>query len=418
MKTILAFFPLLALPGLTAAQEADCLCRNDLAFVYDEMQKLPSYKDQIEGQAASEYRTLYEELQNAVDCRETTAECFSLISRLFIPIRDKHAGVRGVTKRFTQTDLTDSAIVADYRRSEIFLENPRVAVDLDSLHQALSNRGTEEVEGIYYYRDLIVLGLFRTAKPDSLLGVVLRSEFPLWEPGQVVFQLTEYAPNQFHSIHPGLLRRNLLFFKNETYENQRLIETPWKKFPDRIDYHLIEEGAETFSFRTIEEGIDYLRLGDFSINRENRAKADQFYAQIKGQLKSKHLIVDLRNNSGGGNKTSKQFLKLLRSYARKGNVYLLLNRGCNSNCEIFTLTLQRSKKVQALGLPTQGALSYGTNYGRRLPSPSGRFEFVITDMDFSQYLPYEEVGIEPDIRLDYNRDWIEQALEIINGKND
>lgn len=36
-----------------------------------------------------------------------------------------------------------------------------------------------------------------------------------------------------------------------------------------------------------------------------------------------------------------------------------------------------------------------------------------TDMNFHKYIAYESKGIEPEIPLDFSRDWIEQTLEII-----
>ena len=38
-----------------------------------------------------------------------------------------------------------------------------------------------------------------------------------------------------------------------------------------------------------------------------------------------------------------------------------------------------------------------------------------TDMNFHKYIAYEGKGITPEIQLDFNRDWMEQTLEIIDA---
>ena len=48
-------------------------------------------------------------------------------------------------------------------------------------------------------------------------------------------------------------------------------------------------------------------------------------------------------------------------------------------------------------------------------SPSKRFNIHLTDMYFSQYLEYQNVGIKPEHYLNVNSDWIKQTLSIISN---
>jgi hypothetical protein len=59
-------------------------------------------------------------------------------------------------------------------------------------------------------------------------------------------------------------------------------------------------------------------------------------------------------------------------------------------------------------------LSYGSNYGKREKLPSQHFEVYVTDMkNPAKLLKYEDVGINPDIFLDEDSNWIEQVIKII-----
>jgi hypothetical protein len=44
------------------------------------------------------------------------------------------------------------------------------------------------------------------------------------------------------------------------------------------------------------------------------------------------------------------------------------------------------------------------------------FTYMPTDMRQASFLPYENEGIAPEIKLDANTDWIEQTLSIIEKK--
>jgi hypothetical protein len=38
-------------------------------------------------------------------------------------------------------------------------------------------------------------------------------------------------------------------------------------------------------------------------------------------------------------------------------------------------------------------------------------------MNFHKYIEFEGKGIRPQVPLDFNRDWLEQTLEIIESEN-
>jgi len=143
-------------------------------------------------------------------------------------------------------------------------------------------------------------------------------------------------------------------------------------------------------------------------------KSQSFYDSIKNSLTAPSLIVDLRNNEGGAAKVSVKYFKLIKNYAKNGQVFVLVNNGTLSQGEIFTLQLKQLRNVKILGETTKGMLTYGSNYGKRERLPSQAFEIYITDMKGDKRLiPYENYGIKPDIILTGDKDWIDQTIEII-----
>lgn len=140
-------------------------------------------------------------------------------------------------------------------------------------------------------------------------------------------------------------------------------------------------------------------------------EATAFYHAVKDSLSTPNLVVDLRNNPGGGNRTSLLFYRLLKKH--RGQIFVLVNFLTVSNAEQFTVKIKNGPNVTLLGDRTRGMLSYGHRYSESRVTPSGRFRVYFSDMKDhrKRYLPYEGRGIEPDFHLDGDRDWPRQVLE-------
>ena len=70
----------------------------------------------------------------------------------------------------------------------------------------------------------------------------------------------------------------------------------------------------------------------------------------------------------------------MERYNKNARVFVLINNGTLSQCEIFALQLKQFKNVIPLGQTTKGMLAYGSNYGKREKLPSQSFERYITDL--------------------------------------
>jgi C-terminal processing protease CtpA/Prc len=226
----------------------------------------------------------------------------------------------------------------------------------------------------------------------------------------VVAFLKETEPNHFDFIS----NRNgaIYTFRNLVYINKRLSSTPYKKYEGK-DFVSIPSSEEKYQFRRLNQKTDYLRLGTFSSNNKKIAIATSFYESIKDSLTAKNVIVDLRDNTGGGFKTSQQFIKLLKKHM--GNIHILVNNFTVSNAEQFVNELKDKSNVTTYGETTRGTLCYGNNRGTSYTLPSNRFVFYPTDMKARKKdLPFESIGSAPDVELNpFSGDWIKQTLDLI-----
>ncbi|PMD93777.1 hypothetical protein BWI97_17705 [Siphonobacter sp. BAB-5405] len=396
--------------GILTSQ-AQSTYQKDWHQLYTAVQQLPSYREQMKGESKVAYALGAERLKNVQPTSDFQE--FYTLSQLLLPFRDNHlAFYQNPKQAITKEMLVDSAWITAYRQSESFLGFPRATLARDSLEAVLQNTAFDQVEGVYHYESYLQVGIYRTARKDSLLGVVLHSRLPHWQPGQLAFILREFKPDHFRAYHAHLLQKTFLLVKNEKFIPGRLTETPWKKESKTPDY--VNYSGKVFELKALSDQVQYLHLGSFSTSPQELLKSAAFYDRIKDSLHAPQLIVDLRNNGGGGFKASRKFLHLLQRYTRRGTVYALVNHRTFSNAEQFALELRKLKRVTLLGSTTNGTLTYGNNYGKRMALPSGKYTLYPTDMkDSGHYQRYEEVGVAPDILLDYNRDWKEQTLNYI-----
>lgn len=418
---LLAFCWAMNTPAQTTSYEAD------LDALYALLKQTPSYKDQIRGNRQQAFEAVYDSLRRDTVHANNGFERFYKLAHLFFPIRDNHMGFNQFPDRILkQADFRNEEAIQQYRANSYFKDYPAVILNLDSLQASLATKAMDAVEGIYYYDHYLTIGVYRTINQHELVGVVLNTSLPHWEKGQIAVRLYEYLPNCFRAIYGHPLHKYLQFYSNEKYRNHSLVNayfysslsaTVYKKDTSEIDYTAIKESAPTFQFRQLNAAIQYMRLGSFSAMATAMETSQAFYDRINDSLTATHLIVDLRDNTGGATKVSAKFVRLIKQYARKGNVHVLINNGTMSQGEIVTLQLKRCSTVKVYGQTTKGTIAYGVNSGGLKKLPSGQYGVVLTDMkDKGHYFPYENYGVTPDTDLGNTGDWIDLVVQEIEQK--
>ena len=362
--------------------------RQDLDFLYLKIVELPSYKDQFSKKEKNNFKQKLDNLKIGIES-DSDFELFLKLYSLVTSIKDNHLSLYANPESKNKINFN----------TEIF------GLNLDSLKQIVKNKSDKSVEGIYKTGnyELLIYKDFEFFKLLNIKGA---------KPSVVGF-LKETQPNHFDFISSknGLIYSS----RNLVYINSRLSGTPFKKY-ELKDFVNIYPNEDEFQFKKINKNISYLRLGSFATFNENIVVSNKFYNRIKDSLITKNIIVDLRENGGGGFKTSKVYLNLLKSY--KGKIHLIVNNFTISNAEQFVNELQNRTNVMIYGETTKGTIAYGNNRGTNFTLPSGRFVFYPTDMNARKRdLKFENVGVSPDVLLDpFLKDWVEQVMDKIDGK--
>jgi hypothetical protein len=208
----------------------------------------------------------------------------------------------------------------------------------------------------------------------------------------------------------------------------------------------------------------YLQIKNFLSSKEELAA---ILPKIVANQNYKNLIVDLRNNPGGGidsafefakyitdndmgvgyfvtnklhysgyepqlfktlpelqPKSTKEFTKDLETVPGvklifkkpnnpvfTGNIFVLTNGGTGSTCEHIVYSLKNSKRAVVIGEKTAGAMLAAIPFNL-----SGKYSIMLPIADFYAYdgVRLDKVGVNPDIAVK-SEDALNKALEIING---
>lgn len=376
------YFTLLGLISFTCfAQQTNNIA--DLDFLYQAIKKTPSYKSQLKSN--ENYALLYQELkENLSDTDELAV--YKKLYQLIAPIKDNHFGFY---------KIADTSI------------KPRPTVlnlDIDSLKQVLKQKPINDLEGLYE-SDKHEFAVFKSAKNEYSI---------LYLKSKIVTGFIIETPHQsldFISLLNG--NRGFVLARNTKHVNGNFISINLYKTAKPAFNNLVI-GKSNFEFKKLTEKVDYLRLSSFYSSNTNIATATKFFQQVKDSISAPNLIVDVRNNSGGGFKVSQQFIDFLKKF--KGNVFILQNSRTASNAEKFLVRLKDRKNIVTLGETTVGTLAYGSNYGTTLTLPHSKFHFYPTDTFDKEDLPYENLGVEPKVKLDaFKSDWILQTLDYIKN---
>ncbi|MCU0438791.1 MAG: S41 family peptidase [Raineya sp.] len=383
---------------------------------------MPSYKSQIKGDKKKQYTDLYNHLLTDSLHSVFSYQYFYNLAQLVFPLKDNHVAFYQIPD---YKHFKDQETINQFIQTKEFKQYPNLSLNIDSLKQILAQKPLDSIEGIYYYDTVYSVGLFRY-KLKEYVGVILDSKVNLWEKGQIAIHLYKYEPNQYKAIYGHPVHKNFILQPNEKYVNQTLVNSyfyssysqkTYSKLLNDQDYVNLSKESPKYILKNVSHNTQYLLIKSFQGNHTNQQSLNQFYQSIKDSLTAPHLILDLRNNEGGSRKMSEPYLKLMKEYSKKGHIYILTNNGTLSQAEIFILRLKKIKNLTLVGQTTKGMLTYGSNYDARRKLPSGYYEIYITDMGGrDEYLKYEDIGIQPNILLTSNTDWIIQTLQIIAKK--
>jgi hypothetical protein len=411
MNRLVVLYLLTALFSLNAfSQSNNCDCKSDLIFLDAKIKKTPAYKNNKESYIAE-----FERLSNKLEQTTSIYDCFVLLNTLMLSLNDNHSRMHGSDKGAVKEVKSDSLKYATFKNSQIYNAYPMIKMDLDSLATVLNSKAVANVEGVYNIKDFLTIGFYKDNTQQQYKAVVLNSETEVWRKGELLYTAIPFGRNYYLNIGGSLSTKQLVAY-TERVDKGIFHHVGFTKNQDIINYALKLPTDKTYYRDEITPEITYLRIGSFSGWHPTLGEAETFYKQLEGTLNKPHIILDLRNNGGGGDRNSDILYKLLKRFAEKNSISILVNHRTASNAEQFAFKLSKLNNCKIFGQQTNGTASYEIVNGS-FELPSGHFMSVLTSKVHSKYLEIESKGVQPDVELSLESDWIEQIVKLTKGKH-
>jgi Peptidase family S41 len=398
--------------GITSgfAQSDSCTCKDDLLFLNKKIEQTPAYKTNKKA-----YNIAYAQVLNEVESVTSLYNCGVLLNRLILALNDNHSRIYSLATGATKAVRDSAEDYAAFKKSPLYNTYPKTVLDLDSLTAELNSKLQNAKEGIYAIKDFASIGVYKILSEPTYKAIVLSSETDLWEKGEELATLIPFGEDNLLCIGGSLGSKRLIAF-NERIQNGIFSTMGFTKASITANYASQTLSDSTYYREDISKEITYLKVGSFSSWYPRLGEAERFYASIKGTLKSKHLILDLRNNTGGGDRNSDILFKILKPYLKKNKIAVLVNHRTMSNAEQFAYKLSDFENCTVFGRRTNGTLAYeikDSSYNL----PCGNFVAVLTAKKISKYLALESKGVTPDVTLETDSDWIAQVIAYLTQQN-
>lgn len=405
-KTILLLVFVSSLITNLYSQDKDCSCKTDLTFLDSKIRKTPAYKIN-----KKTYETSYSKIVKEVTSINSIFDCHSLLNELLISLNDNHSRIYSIDPGITDEVNSNSEKLSEFKKSELYNAYPKPNIDLDSLQSVLNTKTKKNIEGIYTRENYMTIGVYKNK--DSYKAIILDSESDFWQIGEIMYTLIPFGDDYLLNIGGGITSKRLIAY-TERIENGFFYFMGFQKDIAQKNYATKTPSEDIYKREELSNGITYLKIGSFNSWNPTLTNAEKFYKSLEGSLNKRNLIIDLRNNGGGGDRNSNILYKLVRDYAKKNKVYVLINHRTVSNAEQFASKLSMLENCQLFGKRTNGTLAYeikDSNY----TLPCNNFIAVLTSKKHSKYLEFESKGIKPKFELDVETNWIEQLKTYIEN---
>jgi len=378
------------------AQIKTCDCKADLVYLNQNIEKLPSFKKN-----KNAYKLAFQSALSIVTSNMPYYDCFVVLNTLLIPLKDWHMAVIE-----NETDSLSTSL----------LNYPKYDGSLENLKRDLKEKSNDEIEGIYFVNNNISFGVTYNEKNELYEALILKGGFENWSQGDIVYKLIPLSNNSFKVVGAQFPNQRMISY-HERINQGIFLRAGLKK--DTISNFFIKTPYpnEVFVFNEISPDIDYIKVGSFSSQYPLLKEAEDFYTSLERKLVKPNLILDLRDNGGGGDRNSDILLKQLKKYVKNNTIHIITNASTRSNAEQFTVKLKRHNKVITYGDKTNGALSYEIKPDDYYTLPSSSFLVILPSKAHKKYLKYEMKGVAPDYYLDYNKSWISTIINKIEKNN-
>lgn len=452
-KLVICLMLLLPIFGL---QAQNCNCGENFRYLTNRITKnYVGFTDKVTPKNQQQFQKFTDSLQKIAD-QSNAYKCLSISREWLDFFKDKHISF----------GMDFSKLNPDSVRAFFTNEVNTTWTENTFKSYLQQNKSTlDSIEGIWSY-GIYEIGIVKDAVPNQFTGFILKADSVRWMPQQIKFRLAK-KDNQYKTIffaggdhseqHPILLKTGDvldfgIFGKWRRGEKKSKTSSPVKYVAQDL----------MSSFKVLNSRTSLLILPSF--DPKYKLRIDSLITSNKKNLSStEHLIIDVRDNSGGSTycfeklipylytnpihvdggvvlatednirdayekdypyatTTSKRTMrrnnKKLRAHIGElyqlyngrtikrsrilknpSRISILTNGSTASSAEFFILRAEQSKKVTLFGKNTSGCVDYGEVVIIQLPCHVFTLVYPAAKSFHALKRPLDNIGIAPNVNI-------------------
>jgi hypothetical protein len=457
-KTI--FYLLLLFPFYNL-QAQNCNCGDNFSYLTNRITKnYVGYTDKVTPTNSQQFKKFTDSLQQVAN-QANQYKCLSLCREWLDFFKDKHIDF----------GMDFGKLNADSVRI-FFANEEKTSWTENTFRSYLKQDKTtlDSIEGIWNY-GMYEIGIVKdnTKKNIEFIGFVIKADSVRWMPQQVKFKIgknnnqykTIYYSAGDHSVnYPALIKQNDVLdfgFLGKWVKGERKAKT--------IPPAVYTEPDLMSSLKKLDDQTTLISLPSF--NSKYKTRIDSLIERNKDNLaNTKHLIIDVRDNSGGttgcfekiipylytnpihvdggivlatddnirdcyekdypyataaSKRTMKRNNKKLRAHVGElyelykestikrskvlknpSRISILMNGNTASSGELFLLRAEQSKKVTLFGQNSSGCVDYGEMVIIHPPCKVFTLVYPVAKSFHAIKRPLDNIGITPQVKIEDN----------------
>ncbi|RAJ76754.1 peptidase S41-like protein [Chitinophaga dinghuensis] len=309
---------LLTVVTVKSSYAQSCTCESNFQWLKKTFEDNDAgFKYVIDTKGRDAYEAHNQKILARIKEAKTKDECVAIMSEWLKFFRSGHSYVRSLV-----TSESTSAATPTTDNPPAPANWETVAIQLDNFKKQVAAKKDPGYEGLWQSSPYTMAV---TKKGEQYVGVIVESGAPSWKPGMVKFR-----------IIPGKdATRSVFYMRNFSAVNSNKVEVIGRNsmklgnyflkrvYPDNLpDDPSIKEyfasmSAEAPFLVKRNDNTFYLRVPSF--NQSYREMLDSILTANKAELiKTKNLIIDIRNNGGGSDATYSSIIPFLYTNPIRG----------------------------------------------------------------------------------------------------
>jgi len=282
----------------------NCDCLKSMQFLEKEYENnLASYQQEvIEYKQQKQYQQYKNLINQTAKKITTTKDCIGLVARYQSFFRDEHLFISYNDGFYKFKSNKDTALIKQTFITDTRLYNQKTK-------SGITNKA---LEGVWYFQDgsFAVNIINNKSFNRQWAAIMVADNFPFWFKGQIKMEFIENADKTLGCIY-WRGSRSPKYMKAIVKDSVLLIGKQYLFYRTK-EQALNQKStlSNDLGFKQLSPHTNYLRIPDFDISIYKKIDSIVL-TNLKSIQSSSNLIIDLRNNGGGGDRSYLALLPLI-----------------------------------------------------------------------------------------------------------